>query len=479
MGAKIPEGGDREKRGRRCLLGHLLFLLIHCRWYVGYYRKMRNYLVRIPRCIAVSWSRAVSVLLPDHAALARAVADNLVISADPVVSSVSAVWSEASRPLTAAVARAVLTIEDEEIRLAAEHLLGGPAEPRLHADMVRALLARDPDWPPLASLYERAWAAECNSRLGYHLGSQYDPAAPAVTADDLQLQPPGPSLGADDYAEIGIIIPFRDQGSDRGRLRNLLACLTALRDQSYPRSGYRVTVVESDKIPRWRPIIASYADHYLFAPDPGPFNKSWTVNVGVVHSPGRPEVICILDGDVLADRNFVARNTDRLRHPGTGAHLTYRNMCCLDPQASSKAIAERISRQQAEVNPEQLRGFFLRRPPGCCIWVRTDAFHRIGGMDERYRGWGGEDYDFAHRLSMETPLDTYDDWLLHLHHRPAVMATPYRESANASIPSLSWPPTGPIGRLAGSRSTGKRVGLEPKAPRPHRQSEVRARGAVE
>jgi hypothetical protein len=68
-------------------------------------------------------------------------------------------------------------------------------------------------------------------------------------------------------------------------------------------------------------------------------------------------------------------------------------------------------------------------------------------MDERYRGWGGEDYDFAHRLSIETPLDTYDDWLLHLHHRPASMPVPYAESANMSIPSLSWQPTEPIGWL--------------------------------
>ncbi len=70
------------------------------------------------------------------------------------------------------------------------------------------------------------------------------------------------------------------------RLRNLLACLLALRDQSYPRDGYRVTVVETDGVPRWRDVIAPYADHYLFAANSGDFNKSWAVNVGARAQPG-------------------------------------------------------------------------------------------------------------------------------------------------------------------------------------------------
>jgi hypothetical protein len=110
-----------------------------------------------------------------------------------------------------------------------------------------------------------------------------------------------------------IIVPFRDRSGDHTRLRNLLACLLALRDQSYPRSGYHVTVVEADQEPRWRHVIVPHADHYLFAEDRGPFSKSWAVNVGAVRTPGRPEVLCILDADVLADRDFIARNASRFR----------------------------------------------------------------------------------------------------------------------------------------------------------------------
>jgi hypothetical protein len=66
-------------------------------------------------------------------------------------------------------------------------------------------------------------------------------------------------------------------------------------------------------------------------------------------------------------------------------------------------------------------------------------------MDERYEGWGGEDYDFLHRLDLDTPLDSYDDWLLHMQHPPSAFIR--EDGGLADIPPLSWQPAQPIGRL--------------------------------
>jgi hypothetical protein len=409
----------------------------------------------------------VTVLKAGPDVLARAVADHLVISADPAARAAGPFYWEDGRPRILAVVQAVRDADDEEIRSLGERLLDDPADPGRHAELTSALCRRDPAEPSVAALFDLAWQAECTSRLGYHLGPRYARDVPAVTADDLRALPPGIPLPADPLcpdptaarsgaagktaagreAEVLIVVPFRDAGTGGRRLRNLLACLLALRDQSYPRAGYRVTVVETDEKPRWREVIAPYADHYLFAAKSGDFNRSWAVNVGAVHSPGHAEVICILDSDVLADREFVARNAARFRQPGTGGHLTYRNMFCLDPAASARAIRERLRDHAPQADPDTLRGFLLRRPPGCCMWTRSDAFHRIGGMDERYEGWGGEDNDFAHRLDLAVPLDTYDDWLLHLHHPPSAVLGPGGQLVNARIPSLSWRPTEPIGAL--------------------------------
>ena len=388
------------------------------------------------------------VLKADHPTLARAVADTLVVAADPAARAASVVYWTDGRPWTTAVADAVRAYGDEQIRSLAGQLLAAPSDPRRHAALVAALAARDPAPPELAPILDLAWAAECHSRIGYHLGPRYTAQAPTRSVADLRSWPPAVgALPPSPDAEILVVIPFRDRHPGHGRLRNLLACLQALRDQSYPREGYRVTVVESDAEPRWRESISQYADHYLFAAHAGEFNKSWAVNAGAMHSPGRAEVICILDADVLADRDFIARNAARFRSPGTGGHLTYRNMLCLDPAASDWAIGERIFHRAAQLDPAGLRGFVLRRPPGCCVWVRATAFRHIGGMDERYQGWGGEDYDFAHRLDLAAPLDSYDDWLLHLHHAPSSRLTPDGQQLNAHIPSLSWRPTEPIGQL--------------------------------
>jgi predicted glycosyltransferase involved in capsule biosynthesis len=40
-----------------------------------------------------------------------------------------------------------------------------------------------------------------------------------------------------------------------------------------------------------------------------------------------------------------------------------------------------------------LRGFLVHRAQGVCVWLRRDVFDGIGGLDERYEGWGKEDMD--------------------------------------------------------------------------------------
>lgn len=381
----------------------------------------------------------------DRDVLATAAVDSIVVASDRSARSSSAYFWDRGRAWTGAVVEAVINSEDPAIRSLGQDLVADPTDPARYFALRSALMNADMDSSAVAAVYDLAWQAECNSRLGYQLGRHYDRGEPQVPADELQNLPPGPPLGDAAEAEVLIVIPFQDRGAGRHRLRNLLACLLSLRDQSCPRERYQVTVVETDEVARWSEVIRPRADHYIFAPKPGAFNKSWTVNVGVAHSPGQHEVICILDADVLVDREFVERNAARFQRPGTGGHLTYRNMLCLDPPATSHAIRERLRRREPEASPEHFRGFLLRRPPGCCVWVRSEAFSRIGGMDERYEGWGGEDYDFLHRLDLDTPLDCYDDWLLHMHHPPSAFIR--EDGGLVDIPPLSWHPTQPIGRL--------------------------------
>jgi len=253
----------------------------------------------------------MSLIAPaDQATLAAAVADTLVVACDPEARKASISFWERGRPYREAVLDAAEQVEDPAIREAAAALMAVPADPVAYRTLRAHLEAiSGPDkTKAIEALFDQAWRVECNSRIGYQLGPDYAESGEVVGVRDLWTLPPRGENNGLSNSEVLIVVPFRDRGSETRRLRNLLACLLALRDQSVSRDSYQVVTVETDDEPRWQEAIEPYADHYLFARKPGAFNKSWAVNVGVVNTPGRPEVICILDADVLPDRDFVARN---------------------------------------------------------------------------------------------------------------------------------------------------------------------------
>ncbi|MFJ6016543.1 galactosyltransferase-related protein [Streptomyces sp. NPDC092952] len=383
----------------------------------------------------------------DPRVLATAVADILVVAADPESRRACVFFWEKYRPLFLEVERAAEELDDPRLRSLARELRSDPENPGRHRALVEALAAADPNAPATAALFDAAWRAERDNRLGHHLGSRHRADGVAVSLDELRATPPRQAPAAAPDAPVLVVIPFRDRDTGGVRARNLLACLLSLGDQSFPRDRFRITVVESDEQPRWREVLEPYVDHYLFAPKADTFNKSWAVNVGVMLTGEAAEVICVLDADVLTDRDFIARNVARLNRPGTGGHLPYRDMLGMTSASTAHAVRRRVLEGAAGADPEEVRGFVVRRPPGACVWVRAGVFRQIGGMDERYEGWGGEDTDFAYRMDFAAAFDNFDDPLLHMNHPPAAVLREDGELVNAHIPWLSWAPREPIGRI--------------------------------
>ncbi|MEV4561043.1 galactosyltransferase-related protein [Kitasatospora sp. NPDC049285] len=385
----------------------------------------------------MSWLRPT-----DPAASARLIADALVIHADPHARATNPYHWYRIEPLTAELARLASDEDGAPFAPAARRLLAEPTRPDHHRRLVAALLPMTERFPermgPLADL---AWQAVQRGRIGHHLGDAVGDAGPGPAG-----RVPVRARADEPGGAAQVVVPFRDRGDDGHRLRNLLACLAALRDQEPVAGGYTVTVVEADDRPRHRELIEPLADEYLFAPHPGKFNKAWVVNAGVVNSAAKAETVCVFDADLLPDRSFVARSLDRFREPGVGAFLPYRDVLYLDEGASEQAVRTRCVDAAAALDPAALRGFWMRRPVGGCVWLTREVFDRIGGMDERYEGWGGEDVDLVLRLQSATALYHWNDFLVHLHH-PVVVPPPDEARRNDDIPYMTWRPTGPIGRL--------------------------------
>ncbi|WP_035791932.1 glycosyltransferase [Kitasatospora mediocidica] len=390
----------------------------------------------------------------DPEALAAAAVSSVILAGDPVARGVAPDYWDWSADAHHATVRALSALADPRAVAATAELAGAPQDSAAAHRLAKLLLPllADPDPDHLvAQLADATATVETLSRLLAKPGAPLPaPDAPALTAAELLGKLARPPHHGRHPVDAAVVIPFRAQDDAQGRLRNLAAVLAALADQSHPRERYRVIVVESDERPRWRELFADACDQYLFAPCPGRFNKSWTVNVGVVHGARPAELVCVLDGDILVDRDFVARAVARFRQPGTQAHWPFQDMLFLDPQASRAAVRRRCQEGGAAVDQSGLRGVFLRRPPGGCVWLRESLFSRIGGMDERFSGWGGEDQDFVWRAERYGPMDRHADPVVHLHHDRAPHRADdgvpfYEEVERAGF--CSWPCDSPIGLL--------------------------------
>ncbi len=306
----------------------------------------------------------------EPAALAASVTSSLVLVHDPVCRATAPDYWDWSADAHRTAVRTLTAIDDDRVRTAAGRLTGDPADDTAAAALTTALTALlsrpGGESDAVDALRAAAARTESLSRLLVRPGapSPSGPAGKAPGAEELLTALARKPHGGDHPVDAAVVIPFRAPDDATGRVRNLAAVLNALADQSHPRDRYRVVVVESDSRSRWRDLFADACDAYVFAPDPGRFNKSWTVNVGVVHGARPAELVCVLDGDILVDRDFVARAVERFARPGTQAHWPFEDMLFLDPSASSRAVRARCLDGAAEPGQDRLRGVFLRRPPG-------------------------------------------------------------------------------------------------------------------
>ncbi|MFC8849480.1 MULTISPECIES: glycosyltransferase [unclassified Micromonospora] len=382
--------------------------------------------------------------------LAAAGAGSIVLAADPFCRCAAPdywTWSENAHRT---VMDAVAALDEPEADPLVTRLGADPTDPRAYRALVGVLADRlRVGDDAAAKLAQAIWDAECVSRLRYHVGDAHPhpQAYPVVDAAELLGRLVTPPHHRTDPVDAAVIIPFRAADDTTGRVRNLAATLNALHDQTHPRHRYRVVVVETDSRPRWRDLLAEACDVYVFARDPGRFNKSWAVNCGVVHGARPADAVCVLDADILVDRDFVARAVNRFQVPGTQAHWPFEDMLFLDAASSLSAVHRRCLDGAAAVDQAAARGVVLRRPPGGCLWLRESLYRRIGGMDERFCGWGGEDQDLVWRAERYGPLDRHQDPIVHLDHQRSPHRGEHGVPFYAEISFCSWPCDAEFGDL--------------------------------
>lgn len=128
---------------------------------------------------------------------------------------------------------------------------------------------------------------------------------------------------------------------------------------------------------------------YIHNPSPDAekgFNKSHALNVAAEHARG--EFLFVHDGDYAVPRDYVQESL-RIIGDHDGCRPA-RWLFHLDQGSTKSAIeSDRISNPGIEK--------IVQNNPTPMV-VTAEAYRRVGGHDESYFGWGGEDLEFLSRL---------------------------------------------------------------------------------
>ena len=214
-----------------------------------------------------------------------------------------------------------------------------------------------------------------------------------------------PQRVVSEHPKVSILIPIG--GNDR--LPQFELALAAARAQEG--IEFEVVVIEQAVKPQLAarlPADVRYL-HQRRTPGEFGFNKSWALNGGAREARG--DALIILDGDYLLPVSF-ASEAFRVMREAEGARPA-RMLFYLDERSTGELSS--VPNLSGMVGVEAV---VANNPTP--IVVRRSTYWEIGGHDEAYFGWGGEDTEFIDRL--RTRSISEGGWLpvAHAWHRPAV-----------------------------------------------------------
>jgi N-terminal domain of galactosyltransferase len=160
--------------------------------------------------------------------------------------------------------------------------------------------------------------------------------------------------------------------------------------------------------------------------DSTPFCKTRAVNDAFTRAAG--DIIVILDADCYISAGVIREAARQIRRARMrGRHLwfiPYRRFYRLTEAASLRLLASDPASPVTFPDPpppddvDTPGGESFGHWYGALIQVMPrEAFIRVGGMDERFRGWGGEDISFMHAVdTLYGRHKTIPGPVYHVHH---------------------------------------------------------------
>ncbi|MEI6320651.1 MAG: galactosyltransferase-related protein, partial [Pseudomonadota bacterium] len=184
--------------------------------------------------------------------------------------------------------------------------------------------------------------------------------------------------------QMSVIIAFRGLA----RLPQLRCCLASLWGQETV--PLEIIVVEQS----WEQLLDPSdwpGVRLLHAKSTHPdmaFNKSWALNLGAKHA--RSDALVFHDADMIAPSRYAIALQELFAHGFEGARVPrfvfYLDMLTAETVQATHSLDGITSIPEVQANCR-----------GVSLAMTRDAYWRIGGHDESFFGWGGEDDEFLQR----------------------------------------------------------------------------------
>lgn len=172
------------------------------------------------------------------------------------------------------------------------------------------------------------------------------------------------------------IIGYRHSNERIVNLKRVLDWITRF-------SGAEVILVEQDTSPKI-PTFSLFGFKYIFTKSDMPYNRSWAFNVGLKAS--TTEIVVFGDSDLIMNPNDFINSLNLLNQ--FDCVSPYTSVLDLD-QVESNLSFDKISSisrpGRGETDNQKINLC------GGIVLYRKEAAFRIGGWNERFIGWGGED----------------------------------------------------------------------------------------
>ena len=211
-------------------------------------------------------------------------------------------------------------------------------------------------------------------------------------------------------------------------------------------------VVEQSESPVVRERLPGWV-RYLHTPAPAgmPYSRSWAFNVGA--RAAKAPVLALHDNDMIVPRRYAAELT-AIHRRGSEIMNLKRFVFYLDELATARVLAGGTIAGAPDKVIQNLEG-------GGSVGVDRGAFFDLGGFDESFVGWGGEDNEFWERAAVRSVWPWGYLPLVHLHHAEQPEKGRRDRRTAVLLDERSRIPPGERARELRARAFGRAEGPDP------------------